>query len=143
MKINSDGTVDTETLLGFASGNYSLSGDGTVDGIKLKEETLKLLNDKIKNLGSRIDTLNQSIKEETNQISNLESQIKVNNDKLTEINNFTLKNIDEFNAVMDNDYKLLVRKALVNNGDVDGDNNVTVAYINIINDYYQIHRKKV
>ncbi|MBR1373011.1 hypothetical protein IJ556_00995, partial [bacterium] len=135
MKINSDGTVDTETLLGFASGNYSLSGDGTIDGEKLKAETLKLLNDKIKNLGSRIDSLNESIKEETKQISNLENQIKVNNDKLTEINNYTLKNIDEFNAVMDNDYKLLVRKALVNNGDVDGNNNVTVAYINIINDY--------
>ncbi len=135
MKINPDGTIDNQTLLGFSSGNYSISGTGTVDGEKVKEATIKIINDKISNIDSRIVVLNNSIEEETAKISEIENSISDNNDKLELIEQYKLKNIDEFNAVMDNDYKSLVREALVNNGDVDNNHNVTVDYITIINDY--------
>ena len=135
IKINSDGTVDKDTLLGFATGTYALSGTGTVDGEKLKEETLNIIQDKISNIGSRISVLEDFIEEEKEKIKELKAAISENTEKLTEINQYTLKTLDLFNAAMDNDYKLLVRQALVQNGDVDKDNNVTVNYITIINDY--------
>ena len=67
------------------------------------------------------------------------SQKKANDEKLAEISHYSLKTASEFEKAIIDDYKALVKEALLNNGDYttdnDGNKTISVNYEAIINDY--------
>ncbi|MBQ9271030.1 MAG: hypothetical protein IJ218_02030, partial [Alphaproteobacteria bacterium] len=104
MKINRDGSVDMDTLLGFYNDDYKLYDNQSVDGDDVKQRSLAAIEIEINNIDSTIVELS----EENESLNKLKTDAEKDRDA-------TQAKLDELNGyITDGNYELLDENSSLN-----------------------------
>ena len=135
MKITSDGMIDLSTLKGFDSDGYKISENVDASGEDLKSHTIKILEARIAEINNQIKELDKNINQQTKSIAAIEEAITDIDDMKTELTQYIHKSSDEFEKIGNDEYKALVKQALIDNnaGSVDYET-ITKEYIDYVKD---------
>ena len=124
MKINRDGSVDMDTLLGFYNDDYKLYDNQEVDGSDVQQRSLAAIKIEINNIDSTIEELSKENESLNKLKTDAKNDRKATQDKLDELNGYITNGnyelLDEnssFNDKISADIKAKVIKTSANEAD--------------------------